>query len=321
MKVAILGGGNVYALNLAAYLHALGIEQFGIGRSPRKPEAFWVQHHYAYYQAHLVSQLPAVMAWLDTERPDVIVNFAAQGEGQGSFGEHADLFYMTNTVALVRLVEQLRSRKYLKRFIQIGTSELYGSVTAPSKESDPLVPTSPYAVSKAAFDQHLAIMHRVHGFPCNVVRPSNAYARGQQLHRIIPKAIITALRGEKLPLHGGGQAQKSYIHADDLSRAIVLIADTAPLGEVYNCGPALPNPIASVVNVCAQACGVTFSDLVEITGERMGQDGRYWLDSAKLRALGWRQQVNLLAGVADMVAWVRENPSILDMPTTWEVRA
>ena len=321
MKVGILGGGNVYALNLASHLHDLGIEHFGIGRSPAKPEAFWVNHHYRYYQAHLVSQLPAYLAWLDTERPDVIVNFAAQGEGQGSFGDKADLFYMTNTVALVRLVEGLRHRKYLKRFIQIGTSELYGSVEAPSKETDALVPSSPYAVSKAAFDQHLAIMHRVHGFPCNVVRPSNAYCRGQQLHRIIPKAIICALSGTKLPLQGGGRAEKSYIHASDLSRAIMLVAEKAPFGEVYNCGPAMPTAIRCVADMCADACGVTFDALVDIVGDRVGQDGRYWLDSSKLHALGWTPRVPLADGIRGMVEWIKAHPEILQMPTEWSIRA
>ena len=320
IRVALLGGGNCYALNLAAYLHSIDIDHFGIGRSARKADAFWVQHHYHYRQAHLVSQLPAVMAMLDTERPDVIVNFAAQGEGQGSFDDKADLFYQTNTLALVRLVEQLRYRDYLRRFIQIGTSELYGSVETPSKESDALRPSSPYAVSKSAFDQHLQIMGMVHKFPFNIVRPSNAYCRGQQLHRIIPKAIITALRGEKLPLHGGGRAEKSYIHADDLSRAIMLIAEKAPAGEIYNCGPAMPTSIASVVAMCADACGVAFDDLVDVVSDRTGQDGRYWLDSSKLHAMGWIPLVALADGIKDMVRWVHGNPEILQMPTTWEVR-
>lgn len=308
-------------MNLARHLHSAGVKHFGIGRSPEKPAAFWVPHYYRYHQAHLVSQLPSIMAIIDTERPDVVVNFAAQGEGQGSFGADADKFYMTNTVALVRFVEELRKRDYLKRFIQIGTSELYGSVDAPSKESAPLVPSSPYAVSKAAFDQHLAIMHRVHGFPCNVVRPSNAYCPGQQLHRIIPLSIIKALRREKLPLHGGGRAKKSYIHASDLSRAILLVMEKGALGEVYNCGPATPFAIHQIVAMCAAACKVEFESLVEITGERTGQDGQYWLDSSKLHALGWTPQITAWDGIQDMRDWIVGNPQILTMPTTWEVRA
>jgi dTDP-glucose 4,6-dehydratase len=319
MKLAILGGGNCYALNLAKHCHALGIDHFGIGRSERKPAPFWVEHDYRYRRLHLITDLPSVMAVLETERPDIIVNFAAQGEGQASFGEHSDKFYTTNSVALARLVEQLRSRDWLKRFIQIGTSELYGSVTNPSLESDPIRPSSPYAVSKAAFDLHLQIMHRVHGFPCNVIRPSNAITEGQQLHRIVPKAILCAFKGEKLPLHGGGAARKSYIHADDLSRAILTVIDKASPGEIYNCGPFQPVSIGVLVRLCATACGIDYADLVEVTGERTGQDGCYWLNSRKLEALGWQKQVELPEAVSRMVTWVRRYPELLEMSTDYRI--
>jgi dTDP-glucose 4,6-dehydratase len=320
MKLGILGGGNCYALNLANLCKQEGIDVFGIGRSPQKVPAMWqVFHGYRYYQAHLIDQLDATVAILDTERPDVIVNFAAQGEGQASFDRRAGYFYLTNTVGLVNLVEDLRTRKYLSRFIQIGTSELYGSVTSPSKETDQLNPSSPYAVSKAAFDQHLMIMHRVHGFPCDVIRPSNAYCPGQQLHRIIPKAIICALTGNRLPLQGGGRAQKTYIHATDLSRAILAILPSEP-GQIYNCGADDPVTIADLVAGCAHVCGVGFDDLVDIVGDRIGQDGCYWLDSSKLKALGWNRKIAPTAGIEDMVAWVKKYPELLTMSTDFEVR-
>lgn len=316
MKIGILGGGNCYALNLANEAHRK-FDVFGIGRSPQKPPAMWPIHsQYRYYQAHIVFHLQAVLAILDTERPEYIVNFAAQGEGQGSFGDQADLFYQTNTLALVRLVEELRKRAYLKRFIQVGTSELYGSVEAPSKETDPIRPTSPYAVSKAAFDLHLDILRRVHGFPATVVRPSNAYCRGQQLHRIIPRAIICALSGNRLPLQGGGRAQKTYLHATDLSRAILLLLTSEP--GIYNCGAFTPTSIADVVRMCGEACEVT--DFVDIVNDRVGQDGQYWLDSSKLRALGWNPTIDLPDGIADMVRWVKKNPELMTMNHEWQVR-
>ena len=140
-------------------------------------------------------------------------------------------------MALARLAEALMSRDYLERFIHIGTSELYGSVDRPVSEDAPLQPTSPYAASKAAFDMHLIAIHRVLKFPMNILRPSNAYGPGQLLHRVIPKAVVCGLTGQKLPLHGGGRAEKSYIHARDLARAIHLVARAAPLGTVYNAGP------------------------------------------------------------------------------------
>lgn len=323
MKIAITGGGNVYALNFARYLSEIGIEHFGIGRSGPKPKPLWqVDHHYRFTALHLVDQLPAYLAILDTERPDVVVNFAAQGEGAASFGDHCDYYYTTNTVALVRLVEALRKRDYVKRFVQIGSSEVYGSVGVAATESTPLKPSSPYAISKAAFDQHLEIMYRVHGFPMNVIRPSNAYCPGQQLHRIIPQTIIKALSGGKVRLHGGGRAEKSYLHADDLSRAIVAVLERGIVGMIYNCGPEEPISIRELVRLTLERCGVRWEDAVEETADRVGQDGRYWLYSSALKTdTGWYQAVSLPHGLTGMVDWVKAYPELLAADTTFKLRA
>lgn len=319
MKIGILGGGNCYALNLANLAHKEGFDVFGIGRSPQKVPAMWqVFEGYRYYQAHLVMQLESAVAILDTERPDIIVNFAAQGEGQASFGSRAHLFYRTNTIALVELVQCLLEKPYLKRFIQIGTSELYGSVTAPSKETDPIRPTNPYAISKAAFDLHLEAMRSMYAFPATIIRPSNCLTRGQQLHRIIPRAIIASLSGNKLPLHGGGVAQKSYLSADDLSRAVLKSLSLEQ--DTFNCGPDSPVSIRQVVELCVSACGKKFEDVVDVAPERMGQDSVYWIDSSKLKSHGWKPEVSLEEGIKDMVRWVKKYPELLTMSTDFEVR-
>ena len=104
---------------------------------------------------------------------------------------------------------------------------------------------------------HLMSVHRFLKFPMNIIRPSNAYGPGQQLHRVIPKAVLCGLTGRKLPLHGGGRAEKSYIHTRDLGRAIHLVAEKAPLGTVYNAGPKEPTSIRRVVELRrrgARAC-------------------------------------------------------------------
>src|SRR6266511_2959827 len=159
-------------------------------------------------------------------------------------------------MGLSRLTEELMARDYLERFIQIGTSELYGSMDVPAKETTPIQPTSPYAASKAAFDMHLMAIHKVLKFPMNIIRPSNAYCPGQLLHRVIPKAVVCGLTRRKLPLHGGGRAEKSYIHARDLARAIHLVAQRAPLGSVYNCGPLKPISIRALVETVARVMGI-----------------------------------------------------------------
>lgn len=321
MKVAITGGANVYALNFARHLHELGIEHFGIGRNSRKAPAFWqVDHAYEYHALHLIDRFDEVMALLDRKRPDIVVNFCAQGESAASFGEHTDWYYATNTLALVRFAEALRKRDYLHRFIQAGTSEVYGSAQRACAESDPLQPTSPYAISKAAFDMHLQVMHRVHGFPCNVLRPSNAYCPGQQIHRIIPRTIICALSGQRLKLHG--DAAKSYIHAADLSTAIMDVIANCETGGIYNCGPAEPTRISDLVARALQACDAKWSDFVEEAPARVGEDATYWLDSSALNAAtGWYPRITLEQGLEEMVRWVRAHPEIMSMDPTYRISA
>jgi dTDP-glucose 4,6-dehydratase len=322
MKICILGGGGCFGLNFARLLGQNGANFFGIGRSGPKHPAFWqAPHGYRFTALHLDHELDYVLEKLDAERPNVVVNFAAQGEGAASFSHDSWRFYQTNTVALVKLVEQLRKRDYLERFIQIGTSELYGSVTEPADENAPQFPSSPYAISKAAFDQHLVTMHRIYGFPMNIIRPSNCYTPGQQLHRVIPRAIIYGMTGRRLQLHGGGKAEKSYLDATDLSQAIIGVIDTNVPGKIYNCGPAHPIAIRKLVSIVADALSLRFADLCEDVADRVGQDGKYWLDSTALAMdTGWTQTVGIERGVESMVKWVKLYPELLSMDDAFRMR-
>jgi dTDP-glucose 4,6-dehydratase len=225
-------------------------------------------------------------------------------------------------MALARLAEELGKRNWLERFIQIGTSEMYGPVERPAAEDAPIMPTSPYAASKVAFDVHLVAAHKVLGFPANIIRPSNAYCPGQLLHRVIPRAVLSGLSGRKLPLQGGGRAEKSYIHARDLARAIHLVAAGAPLGMIYNAGPAFPISIRDLVAQTAHALGMEFDALCEATPDRLGQDSRYWLDSSAIqRDLGWAPEIPLADGLAEMVEWGRKYlDQIRDWPTDYVLR-
>lgn len=327
-RYAILGGGGAFGIHAAFYLldHADPEKVIGIGRSPLRPEPFSLgierRARYEYRALHVGFELDLLMEFLDRERPQVIVNFAAQGEGAISW-KHSWRFFDTNVTALVRLVEELMKRDWLERFIQIGTSEMYGSVCVPATEDASIRPTSPYAASKVAFDMYLESVWKFLGFPMTILRPCNAYCPGQLLHRVIPKAMWCALTGNKLPLQGGGRAEKSYIHARDLARAIFLAATIAPAGKVYNVGSAQPMSIYEVVTRCAAALGMDFNDLCEMADDRLGQDGRYWLDSSRFeRATGWVPEIEWDEGLAEMVAWSRKYASELARsPVDYVLRA
>lgn len=324
----VLGGGGSFGLHTSKYLldHANPKKVIAVGRNPEKPEPFTLNigkgdRRYEYHQIHLVHEQDRLFELFDREKPEVIVSYAAQGEGAVSW-KKSWRFFETNGTALVKMSEELMSRDYMERFIQIGTSELYGSVDKPMREDDPIRPTSPYAASKAAFDLYLLSVSKVLGFRMNIIRPSNAYCPGQLLHRVIPRAVLCGLTGQKLPLQGGGRAEKSYIHARDLARAILLVSEKAPLGTVYNAGPAEPISIRRLVEKVAEALGMPFEQLCEVTPDRVGQDSRYWLDSSAIkRDVGWEPEISLEEGLREMVEWGRTYlPQLREMSTEYVLR-
>lgn len=326
---AILGGNGVFGIHTAFYL----LDQpdtkkvICVGRNPEKGEAFTLNlgkgdPRYQYYQIHVVFEQDRLFEMFDNEKPDVIINYAAQGEGAASW-KYSWRYYETNATAIARMTEEMMKRNYMDRWIQIGTSELYGSTEKPAREDAPLTPTSPYAASKAAGDMHLMSIAKTQNFRMNVIRPSNAYAPGQQLYRILPRAIICGLSGQKLPLHGGGVAQKSYIHAKDLSEAIYMVAKKGPLGKVYNVGPNEPVTIRRLVELAAKAMNIPFDTLCTVTPPRFGEDAIYWLDSSAIRKdLGWEPKVSLETGIEEMVAWGRKYiKDLTALPQTYTFHA
>ena len=325
----ILGGGGSFGVHTALYLlaHADAKKIISVGRNPERPSPFTLDvglgdKRYEYHQIHLTHEQDRLFELFDAEKPDVIINYAAQGEGAVSW-KKSWRFFETNCVALVQMCETLMKRDYLERFIHIGTSELYGSVDVPSTEETPIRPTSPYAASKAAFDMYLLSVANVLKFRMNIIRPSNAYCPGQLLHRVIPRAVVCGLTGQRLPLQGGGRAKKSYIHARDLARAILLVAQKAPLGAVYNAGPLQPISIRDLVAKVAEGFPMPFEQLCEIVADRQGQDGQYWLDSSALkRDTGWVPEISLEQGIQEMIDWGRKYlPQLQNWPTGYVLRS
>jgi len=329
VKYLILGGGGSFGLHTARYL--LEKDQlnqvWAVGRSEPKSFPFHdailggITPRFKYIRGHVTYDHDFLaLEVINFIQPDVIVNFAAQGEGATSFTE-SWRYFETNCVGLSRLVEALVGLPWLKRFIHIGSSEVYGSNEVPVDERAPLRPTSPYAISKAAFDQYLLAVSARRKFPGIVVRPSNCYGEGQQLHRLVPKAMLFGMTGRKLPLHGGGTARKSYIHSEDLARAISVIAEWGTNGEVYNVGPQAPTSIVSVAYVVAATLGMATENLVNLVPDRDHQDSVYWLNSDKVRKLGWTPIVGWDNGMRRMKAWVENNlDALCDMPTDFVMR-
>lgn len=313
-RFAVLGGDGVFGVHmLRALLDAPGTERVvSIGRNKRKRPVYSLDvgrddPRFEYHQAHVVHEQDILMRILDHEEPECIINFAALA--YSTSWTDSFRYYDTNVVALARMTEAIRDRGYFRHWMQIGSSEVYGAAgDRPSVEDDPPEPSSPYAVSKLAGDLHLKTYAESIDFPMNVIRPSNAYGPGQQLYRLMPRAAFCALSGQRFPLEGGGAAEKSFIHASDLAAAVLLIISEGLPGEVYNAGPDSAISIRRIVELVASAAGVDMGDFVDIAPGRATEDGRYWLDSSKIRGqLGWQPTVTLESGTLDVVNWVRDH--------------
>lgn len=328
-KYLITGGNGVFGIHAALYLlkETDPEKVICVGRNFERPASFSLDlgrgdSRYEYHRIHLVYELDLFFELLEAEKPDVIINFAALSEVPTSF-KKAWRYYETNVTSLAKITDYLLNKDYLKRFVHIGSSEIYGSVDKPVKEDAPIVPSSPYAASKAAGDMHLVSLHNVLGFPMNILRPSNCYGPGQLLYRILPKAVLCAITGRKLPLQGGGHNEKSYMHATDLARGIYEICEKAPLGKIYNLGPKEPVTIRRLVEMTAEMMSVKFEDICEVKPNRMGQDMRYWLDSSLIEHdIGWKPEISLEDGIQTMVDWgLKYKDQIKDLPNHFQFQA
>jgi dTDP-glucose 4,6-dehydratase len=287
-------------------------EVLGISRSAEKSPLFlpYKKHdspRFAFRQLDLNTDQGEIISLLDSFRPEYIVNFAAQSEVAPSW-MHPEQWFRTNAVALAELVHQLKNRDYLKRYIHISSPEIYGSCSGTVTENAPYNPSTPYAVSKAAADMCLLAYFRQYNFPVVLIRATNVYGAHQQLFKIIPRAVIRVRAGQKIDLHGGGTAVKSYIHIRDVSRGELAAMLHGNPGEIFHLSPDGGISIHALVSLICHEMGVSFADAVQMAPERPGQDAAYVIDSSRARReLGWQPVISLEDGLREVIGWIDGN--------------
>lgn len=315
-KIFVVGSNSFSGASFVSYLLQHGQLVTGISRSAEPCAAFlpykWHEHeNFNFHALDLNKDLPAIVDLLNFEKPDYVVNFAAQSMVGESWQSPGDWF-MTNAVATVKFHDELRKLDFLKRYVHISTPEVYGSCSGFVKENFPLNPSTPYAVSRAAADMSLKTFRATYNFPVVSTRAANVYGPGQQLYRIIPRTILFILLGRKLQLHGGGASTRSFIHIHDVSEATWKIMLEGTEGDIYHISTNEVISIRDLVQMICHKLNVDFNDYVEVVGERMGKDSAYHLDSSRLREeLKWVDKISLEQGVEECIGWVRDNLEVL----------
>ena len=248
-----------------------------------------------------------VNALVAEEKPDVIVNFAAESHVDRSILSPAPVFE-TNLRGTFTLLEAARTHQ-TPRYIQISTDEVYGSIDPPHEadENYPLRASSPYSASKAGADL-LALSYFVtYKMPVSVTRASNNYGPYHFPEKLIPLMISNAMEDKPLPIYGDGQQIRDWLYVDDHARAILAVIERGRAGEIYNIGGSRALPNLDVVRKILAAVGKPES-LMQTVKDRPGHDRRYALSSEKLmRETGWQARIPFEDGLRATIEWYRSN--------------
>ncbi len=237
---------------------------------------------------------------------DVVVHFAAETHVDRSI-RNAGEFIKTDVYGTFVLLDAARDNPKLRRFVQISTDEVYGSVpVGSSKETDELRPRNPYSASKAGADRLAYSYWATYKVPVIVTRASNNYGPNQFPEKIIPLFITNLIDDIPVPLYGDGQNERDWLHVDDHCRGVDLLIEKGTNGEVYNIGGGNEVKNVDLTHRILDLVGKPTS-LITPVADRPGHDRRYSLDTAKLEALGWKPQEGFDEGLAKTVNWYREN--------------
>ena len=192
----------------------------------------------------------------------------------------------------------------IKKFIQISTDEVYGTLGEyenPFTEDTPLAPNSPYAASKTAADLLCRSFHETYGYPISITRCSNNYGPNQYPEKLIPLMIKNATEGKKLPVYGNGKNIRDWIHVTDHCRAIDKVLHYGKDGEVYNIGGECELRNIEIVNTILRGLNKS-QDLIEFVEDRKGHDWRYAMDIDKISyELDWEPEIDFEDGIKELL--------------------
>lgn len=241
-----------------------------------------------------------------SEKPDVVVNFAAESHVDRSI-ENPEIFLQTNVIGTSVLMDACRKYGNI-RYHQVSTDEVYGDLPLDRPdlfftETTPLHTSSPYSASKASADLLVQAYYRTYKLPVTISRCSNNYGPYHFPEKLIPLMIANALNDKKLPVYGKGENVRDWLYVEDHCSAIDLIIRKGKIGEVYNIGGHNERTNLEVVKTIIKELGKS-EDLIEFVTDRPGHDRRYAIDPTKIHdELGWLPATKFDDGIKKTIDW------------------
>ena len=312
MKLLVTGGAGFIGSNFIRYLHSkypayevINLDTLTYAGNLENLADISGERFYRFVKGDIADV--SLVRQVFTEGIEVVVNFAAESHVDRSIDD-ASSFITTNITGTQVLLEAARAHQ-VKRFIQISTDEVYGSLGPQGlfTEHSPLSPNSPYSASKAGADHLVRAYYETFRLPVMITRSSNNYGPYQFPEKFIPLFITNALVDEPLPLYGDGLNVRDWLQVEDNCAAIDLVLHRGKEGEIYNVGGNCEKTNLEVVKIILKELNKPES-LLRFVKDRPGHDRRYALDTAKIaRELGWYPQRSFEEGIRHTVAWYRHH--------------
>jgi len=310
VKILVTGGAGFIGSNFITHLmesypdyQVINLDKLTYAGNPMNLSQVEGNPRYTFIEGDICHR-PTVRETIS--EADMVVNFAAETHVDNSIKE-ADVFIRTNVMGTNVLLDEAR-RCSVRRFIQISTDEVYGSIEEGSfTEENPLQPSSPYSAAKAAADLLCTAYTATHDLPVVIVRSTNNFGPHQHPEKLIPRFITNALEDRKLPLYGDGSNVRDWIFVRDNCRAIDLIMHSGKPGEIYNVGGGNEKTNIEITRSIIEKLEKDMS-LVDYVEDRPGHDKRYSLNCDKLGALGFSPAYDFAEGLDITIRWYISNP-------------
>jgi dTDP-glucose 4,6-dehydratase len=309
MKVLVTGGCGFIGSNFIRHLFetrgdsvsVVNLDKLTYAANPRNLEGVDERPNYRFVKGDITDPADVHDAM---EGCTHVVNFAAETHVDRSlFGDAS--FIETDVRGVFVLLEEGR-RRGIRKFIQISTDEVYGTIASGSfREDSALNPRNPYSASKAGGDRLAFSYWASFGMPVVITRASNNYGPYQYPEKLVPLFVTNAIDGQPLPLYGDGRNVRDWLYVRDHARAVDFLLERGEPGETYNIAGGNEVENIQITKQVLRSLGKPES-LIRFVDDRPGHDRRYSLDAGKLARLGFRPATPLERGLEETIAWYRE---------------
>ena len=296
---------DVFITNIDGETYAAGIDNLSDIKN---------NSNYQYFKGN-IQDYDFIEKLFQTYKPDALINFAAETHVDRSIHK-SQPFIETNIMGTHILLEVSLKQK-LKKYIQISTDEVYGSIAPPHRftENSQIMPNSPYSASKAAGDHFVRAYFETYGLSTIILRCSNNFGPYQFPEKIIPYFISLALEDKKVPVYGDGLNVRDWIFVADFCQAIKLVLEKGKAGEVYNVGGDCELNNLELTKILLKKLNKPES-LMNFVKDRLGHDRRYAMDSTKIQTqLGWKKKYSFEEGIDKTINWYKSNTNWINKRT------